>query len=184
MPMPITAKLQYLRMAPRKVRRVADLIRGAHVDEAAVQLRHLLKRAAHPLLKLLNSAIANAQHNFRTGRGNLFVSQVRVDGGPMLKRFRPRAFGRAATIRRRTSHVLLVLEERTSGARRRSFRVEPGVSVPAGEGDSLAAPAAGLERRREERERAAPSGALDARRERGRTRWSGIGRRIFRRKSV
>lgn len=108
----ISVKLNNLRISPRKVRLTADLIRGMKVAQARVQLGFLGKRSAEPILKLLNSAIANAKNNFKINEENLFVSKIFVDGGPVLKRHMPRAFGRAAAIMKRTSHITLVLEEK------------------------------------------------------------------------
>lgn len=113
--MEIKAKLNYLRIAPRKVRLVADAIRGLPVLEAERRLAFLTKRAAMPVLKLLYSAEANAKNNFSIQKEDLRVVKITVDGGPMLKRSMPRAFGRAAPIRKRTSHVLLVLGELGKG---------------------------------------------------------------------
>ncbi|MFB6181823.1 MAG: 50S ribosomal protein L22 [Candidatus Magasanikbacteria bacterium] len=104
------AKLNELRMAPRKVRLVADLIRDMDVDEAKTQLRLSKKRAAKPMLKLLNSAIANAEHNQNLDKSTLTVKIATVDEGPTMKRYQPRAYGRATTIRKRSSHIKLVLE--------------------------------------------------------------------------
>ncbi|MBI2096579.1 MAG: 50S ribosomal protein L22 [Candidatus Sungbacteria bacterium] len=109
--MEVTARLHYARMAPRKTRLVANMIKGLPATEALVQLRHLPKRATLPLEKLLRSAIANAKHNFSLDEKNLRVKSALVDGGPMLKRSRSRAFGRVAMIRKRTSHITLVLDE-------------------------------------------------------------------------
>ena len=109
--MKVLAKLNYLRMAPRKVRLVADLIRGKTVEKAQTILNFLPKKAARPLLKLLDSAIANAHHNFQLEKDNLYVSKVRVDEGPKLKRWRPRARGQAFEIQKKTSHITLILEE-------------------------------------------------------------------------
>jgi len=108
--MKITAKLNHLRMSPRKVRLVADLVRGMDVKEAEIQLKFLTKRAAGPILKLLNSAVANASHNFNIEKDNLFISEIQVSEGPTLKRWRARAMGRAAPIMKRTSHISLILE--------------------------------------------------------------------------
>lgn len=108
--MKITAKLNHLKMSPRKVRLVADLIRGMDAKEAETQLKFLTKRAARPILKLLNSAVANASHNFDVEKDNLFISEIQVNEGPTLKRWRARAMGRAAPIMKRTSHINLVLE--------------------------------------------------------------------------
>lgn len=113
--MEITAKLNYLRMAPRKVRLVASLIRGKTVLEAERQLKFSTKRAGTALFKLLASAIANASHNFSLQKENLKISKIVVDGGPPLKRIRPRAFGKAFPIRKRTSHITMVLSEIQGG---------------------------------------------------------------------
>lgn len=108
--MKISANLNYLRTSSRKVRLVAGLIRGMDAKEAETQLRFLAKRAAGPILKLLNSAVANAQHNFDIEKDNLFISEIQVNEGPPFKRWRARAMGRAAPIMKRTSHINLVLE--------------------------------------------------------------------------
>lgn len=107
------AKLRYLRMSPRKTRLVVDVIRGTKVDDALAQLKIMPKAAATPVTKLLNSAIANAEHNFNLDRKELKVKTVYVDGGPVLKRSKPRAFGRATPIHRRTSHITIILETAT-----------------------------------------------------------------------
>jgi large subunit ribosomal protein L22 len=96
-------------MAPRKVRLVVDLIRGLSVAEAETRLTFLKRDAATPVLKLLRSAIANAEHNFKLDRTTLVVKTITADGGVTMKRFRPRAMGRAAPIRKRTTHVNLIL---------------------------------------------------------------------------
>lgn len=111
--MEVLAKLKFLRMSPRKVRLVADAIRGIKVDQALARLNLLTKAASRPVLKLLESAIANAEHNFKLEGKNLFVKKIFVDGGPMLKRFKPRAFGRGAPIHRHTSHITIVLDSAT-----------------------------------------------------------------------
>jgi large subunit ribosomal protein L22 len=102
------AQLRYLRIAPRKVRSVADLIRGLSVNEAQAQLAHVTRRPAQPLLKLLRSAVANAK-NKKLDPDHLFIAEIRVDQGPMLKRILPRARGSASPIQKKMSHVLLVL---------------------------------------------------------------------------
>ena len=109
----VTAKLSYLRMGPRKVRLVADLIRGRKAAQALDILSLTPKRAARPLLKLLNSAVANAKHNFSIPVEDLRISKIMVDGGPSLKRWMPKAHGRATPVRERTSHVHLVLAAMT-----------------------------------------------------------------------
>jgi len=107
----VVAKLRYLRIAPRKVRLVADLIRKKPVNEALVILDFTRKKAALPLKKLLNSAIANAKNNFQLDPSNLYISKITVDEGPKYKRWMPRARGRADLILKRTSHITLVLKE-------------------------------------------------------------------------
>lgn len=110
--MEVKSQLKYVRISPLKVRLVGDLIRGLSATEAQKQLRFCSKKAADSLLKLLNSAIANAEHNFQIAKDNLYIKELRVDQGPTFKRQLPRARGRADLIRKRTSHVTLVLEQR------------------------------------------------------------------------
>ena len=108
----IEAKLNYLRMSPRKIRLVASLISGKKVGEALAQLDFLAKRAAHPIAKLLKSAINNAKNNFKIkDENNLKVKGITVDAGPTYKRSMPRARGMAYTIRKRTSKVTVTLAE-------------------------------------------------------------------------
>lgn len=104
-----TAKLRNLRISPRKVRLVVDLIRGRELNDAMLQLEFSTKHAAKPVLKLLKSAIANAVHNHNIDQSTLTLVKATVDGGPTLHRFMPRAMGRAFKIRKRTSHITLVL---------------------------------------------------------------------------
>jgi large subunit ribosomal protein L22 len=91
---------------------MADLIRGLTVEEAERQLRFLTKRAAKPLLKLLNSAVANAENTFSLAKEKLYIAKILVDPGPTLKRWMPRAMGRATPIMKRTSHVTIVLDSK------------------------------------------------------------------------
>ncbi|WP_062196945.1 50S ribosomal protein L22 [Massilibacterium senegalense] len=104
-----------VRIAPRKVRLVVDLIRGKQVGEAIAILRHTPKSASPVVEKVLNSAIANAEHNYDMDVNNLVVVEAYVNEGPTLKRFRPRAQGRASQINKRTSHVTLVVTEKKEG---------------------------------------------------------------------
>ncbi len=108
--MAVIAKLNYLRIAPRKVRMVADLVRRKSVGEAQNILNFTVKNAAEPLQKLLKSAIASARHNFHLDETNLYISKLTVDEGPKLKRWRPRARGTANEIQKRTSHITLILD--------------------------------------------------------------------------
>ena len=104
-----------VRIAPRKVRLVVDLIRGKQIGEAVAILR-LTPKAASPVVeKVLKSAVANAEHNYDLDVKNLIVSEVFVDEGPTLKRFRPRAQGRASAINKRTSHITVVVSEKKEG---------------------------------------------------------------------
>jgi large subunit ribosomal protein L22 len=108
--MPVEAKLNYLRIAPRKVRLLADLIRGKSVDQAQSILNLTVKRGSLPLLKLLKSAVTSAQNQLGAKSQNLYISKITVDEGPKLKRFMPRARGSAYEIQKKTSHVTLVLD--------------------------------------------------------------------------
>ena len=105
------AKLRYLRIAPRKVRLVADLIRGKNVEEALSILQFTTKKSSVPLAKLLQSAVANADQKDGVDVDALFIKTITVDGGPTIKRYRPRAMGRATPILKRTSHVLIELDQ-------------------------------------------------------------------------
>jgi large subunit ribosomal protein L22 len=104
------ASAKYVRITPRKMRRVVDLIRGQHVEEARRILRFSPLGASKDVEKLLNSAVANAEHAASVPAQNLVVSKAWVDEGPTLRRYRPRAYGRAARVRKRTAHVTLVVK--------------------------------------------------------------------------
>ncbi|MEA2483704.1 MAG: large subunit ribosomal protein [Thermoleophilaceae bacterium] len=108
-PVFVRAQAKYVRSSPRKARLVVDHIRGKSVEEARAILAHTPRAAAVPVLKVLESAIANAEHNHELLPEELRVFQVLVDEGPTLKRFRPRALGRATKIRKRTSHITINL---------------------------------------------------------------------------
>lgn len=110
--MEVKASSKFIRMSPKKVRLVATLVRGLDVDEAVTQLRFSKKDAAMPISKLIKSAIANAEENDDLKSNNLFVKEIFVDGGPTIKRWFPRAMGRATPKRKRSSHINLVLSER------------------------------------------------------------------------
>ena len=111
--MPVTAKLRYLRIAPRKVRLVTDLVKGKSVGEAQIILNFTTKKAALPLLKLLKQAISNAKDTLRLTADNFYISKITVDEGPKLKRWMPRARGQVSEIQKKTSHITLILEEVT-----------------------------------------------------------------------
>ena len=110
--MEAVAKVTHVRIAPRKVRVVIDLIRNKSVGEAIGVLKNTPKAASPVVEKLLNSAIANAEHNFDMNVDNLSVSEIFVDQGPTLKRIHPRSRGQAFKILKRTSHVTVVVKER------------------------------------------------------------------------
>ncbi len=105
------AVAKYIRISSRKVKVVIDLIRGKSVAEAKAILMNTPKAASEPVLKLLDSAVANAENNMELVRDNLYVAEVYADQGPTLRRYRPRAQGRATRIRKRTSHITIILDE-------------------------------------------------------------------------
>ena len=109
--MEATAKVTHVRIAPRKVQIVLDLIRNKPVEEPRAILKHTPKAACEPLAKLLNSAIANAETNNNMDVTRLYVAKCYVCQGPTLKRIRPRAQGRAYRINKKTSHITMVLKE-------------------------------------------------------------------------
>ncbi|MBQ1893279.1 MAG: 50S ribosomal protein L22 [Clostridia bacterium] len=106
------ATARYIRISSRKVKVVIDLIRGKSVDDAEAILLYTPKAAAEPVLKLLRSAIANAENNLDLSRDNLYVAEIYANQGPTLKRYRPRARGSAFHIRKRTSHITVILDEK------------------------------------------------------------------------
>lgn len=112
----VKAQLNRLRIAPRKVRLVSELIKGLPVTKAVSQLTFSKKRSALPLMKLVNSAISNASNNFKIEKDNLYIKDIRVDEGQAMKRYMPRARGRASVIKKRTSRIQIVLSEKTEKA--------------------------------------------------------------------
>ncbi|SOD72427.1 large subunit ribosomal protein L22 [Jatrophihabitans sp. GAS493] len=104
------ARAANVRVTPMKARRVIDLIRNMPADQALSVLKFAPQAASEPVAKVLASAVANAEHNFQLDPDTLFVSRAFVDEGPTLKRFRPRAQGRAFRIRKRTSHITIEVE--------------------------------------------------------------------------
>lgn len=104
-------------MSPRKVRLVVDAVRGMAVEPALAQLTFMSRAAARPVKKLIESAIANAEHNFKLDRTGLYIKSALVNQGPTLKRWRPRAMGSAAPILKRTSHITIVLESKTGAVK-------------------------------------------------------------------
>jgi len=136
----VTAKLRFLKMTPRKVRLVADLVRGKQVEDIRPALKVLNKRAAKPVLKLIESAVANAKHNFSLKEEGLKLETITVDDGPTAKRWMPRAMGRATTIRKRSSHVKIVLsgevDEKVKKALEAKAKKEEGVKPATVKADS------------------------------------------------
>lgn len=110
--MEVTAKLKFVRSGAQKTRLVADAIRGKNVNDAMRTLSFMPKKAADIIKKLLESAVANAEDKKVIDVDNLYVKTICVDQGPVYKRFRPRAQGRAFQVRKKTSHINLVLDER------------------------------------------------------------------------
>jgi len=113
--MPITAKLNNLHIAPRKVRLVADSIRKKTVKEAENILNFITKRAALPMIKLIKSAVANAKNISGLDESNLYISRITVDEGPKMKKWMPRARGSPSPIQKKTSHITLFLDEIEKG---------------------------------------------------------------------
>lgn len=109
--MKVRAQAKYIRQSPFKVRRVLDLVRGLPVEEAEQVLAHVNRRAAEPIVKVLRSAVANAEHNHSLDSGDLVVAEAYADEGPTLRRFQPRARGRANRIRKRTSHITIIVAD-------------------------------------------------------------------------
>lgn len=113
--MQVIAQLNYLRIAPRKVRLVAMTLRGMTVERAEAQLNFRVKKSAGPLAKLLKSAISNAENNFGLVKENLFIKDLVVNEGVKIKRSMPRAMGRSGMIQKKSSHIKIILEEKVPG---------------------------------------------------------------------
>lgn len=109
------ATAKFIRISPRKVRLVVDLIRGKKLQEARAILKYTPKRASAAVTKVVNSAAANAEHNQQADKEELFVTAIYVDQGPTLKRYQPRAMGRADVLRKRTSHITVVVGDKKEG---------------------------------------------------------------------
>jgi len=128
--MDVKAKTKYVRITPRKMRLVVNLVKNLPVSQALDQLKFINKKAAKPVEKLLLSAIANAEHNFNLEKSNLIIKSFTVDEGPTLHRFMPRAHGRATPIRKKDSHLNLVLTEvKVSKAKAKKVELEPPVKL-------------------------------------------------------
>lgn len=121
--MEVKASLKHLRVAPRKTRLVVNLVRGLEVDKAAGQLKFLNKKSAQPILKLLESAVANAVNNYDLDRKNLIIKEIKVDEGRVLKRWLPRAHGRATVLRKKMSHITIILSEIVDSGKKEAKKV-------------------------------------------------------------
>lgn len=161
-----TAKLNYLKVAPRKVRLLANTLKGLSVQEAEAQLLLRVQRSARPLLKLIRSAVANAR-NKKMDVNKLMVSSIVVNPGPILKRFLPRAQGRATPIHKKMSHVVLVLSEAEQRQPER-FKIQPPVKKEKAKPKKAPTPRQGEDR--------GPDQSVGKK--------VGFFRRLFRRKSV
>lgn len=117
--MEVQAQAKWVRTAPRKVKLVADALRGMPVGEALTYCKFIPKASARDIAKVIRSAQANAEHNFNLAKDDLVVKDIRVESGPTLKRARPRAMGRYFSIFKRTSHITAVVEDRPGAVRRR-----------------------------------------------------------------
>ena len=125
------AHARFLRVSPRKMRLVTNLVKNMHASDAIQQLQFTPKKGAAMVINLIKSAVANAENNFKLNKDNLYIKSITCDSGPKLKRFMPRAQGRATEIRRPTSHLHIVLEEKQSGKKRRTiqFNAKPETAV-------------------------------------------------------
>lgn len=126
----VRAHARSLHLAPRKMRLVTNLVKGMRYSEAMTQLSFTNKKGAKMLQKLLQSAAANAEHNFSLNRDNLFIKELTCDMGPVMKRSFPRARGSAFMIRRKLSHVNVILEEREVKARKKKKAIVPKAVKP------------------------------------------------------
>ncbi|HXK35678.1 MAG: 50S ribosomal protein L22 [Parcubacteria group bacterium GW2011_GWB1_48_6] len=181
--MQVTAQLNYLRIAPRKLRLVAGPLRGLMVENAEAQLTAIFKRGANPLGKLLKSAVQNAEHNFQLPKSNLFIKDIVVNEGVKLKRYMPRAQGVAHPIQKKTTHIEIILAEKVAGLKLKNVeRPAPDIALASGNAGTAADEAAGTQSRRSN----IGTGTLGT----GTVKPSALGRvknasrRFFRRKSI
>lgn len=167
----VKAQLNSLRLAPRKVRAVANLIKGKGVNDALGQLEYFVRRSAGPIKKLLNSAIANAENNFSMVRDNLYVKSIIVDEGVKLKRMRAKGFGRSAAIQKKTSHISIILDEYKAGLRKeKTARIKKETTETITEETRVR----DLKKPEVKREIISPKKGV----------WGGLGKRLFQRKAV
>jgi large subunit ribosomal protein L22 len=167
--MEVKASLKHLRMSPRKIRLVIDVIRKMPVEAALDQLRFINKLAAEPIAKLIKSAIANAENTYSLEKSNLYIKEIRSDEGVMLKRWMPRAHGRATSIRKRGCHLNLVLAEIKESGKKEKKVVKAADPVK-------------LEKLAKEGEQATAKSTLKAAKEKGK-KAAGEKRKMFQRKA-
>ncbi|HIA91778.1 TPA: 50S ribosomal protein L22 [Candidatus Saccharibacteria bacterium] len=129
--MSVIAKANGVRMSPRKVHEVISLVRGRTVADALVILEHVPRRAAEPVAKLINSAVANAVHNNKMKKNDLFIESIQVGHGPALKRFRAAAMGRAKPYKRRSSNISVALSSITENPQTSDKPAESNTTKPA-----------------------------------------------------
>ena len=120
----VKAKAKYIRLSPRKARLVADVVRGLDLQEAFDKLAVINKKAVKPIAKLLSSALSNAEHNNNIEKSNLILKEIRVNEGPTFYRWMPRAFGRATQLRKRTSMIDVILEEKVASTPAKATKKE------------------------------------------------------------
>ncbi len=177
--MEVTAQLRNLRIAPRKVRLVSGLLKGMDVIQAKFQLRQWPKRSSQPISKLLDSAMANAHNNYGLIKENLFIKEISVDGGTVLKRFMSKGFGSASPILKRTSHIRIILDEKMPG-----LKVQPRQTAEKSPIDPMPSSAESnrpidepKQKRKLAKDEATPQKGLVSE-------VKSIGRKFFRRKSI
>ncbi|MFA4941103.1 MAG: 50S ribosomal protein L22 [Patescibacteria group bacterium] len=131
--MEIKAKAKHIKISPRKVRLVVDAVRGLNATKALEHLKFINKKASGPVGKLLKSGIANAVNNYELEQDNLYIKEIRVDEGAVLKRWQPKAHGRATTLRKKMSHIILTLAEIKSSGKTKSkkHKIEAPVKLGA-----------------------------------------------------
>jgi len=127
----ILAQANYVHIAPQKVRLVVEALRGKPVSQALDHLRFVTKRSVTPLTKLINSAVANGENNFGFDKKDLFIKRLIVNPGPVLKRYQPHAHGRSTVIRKRSSHIILVLGVKAGAQKRTEKSVVPAAEKQA-----------------------------------------------------
>lgn len=118
--MEVKATAKYIKISPRKIRLVLTAVRGLKIEEALNQLKFIKKEAVKPVIKLINSVVANAEHNFDLEKKNLYIKELRADQGPTLKRWAPKARGRATPIRKRTNHIVITLDELVASGKKQA----------------------------------------------------------------